>query len=370
MQNRRYAISIQGHIFSVEEQKRFSYSSLFGAGSNSIHTLEADCLCNAGKHSGHSSNPKVIINRRNDRDGFTIFRSPNTGEAHSIFCIFNSIPRNYSGLRAYEPTVVEETEDGNVKIILKKKLFAHIDNFYATKTSSDKLVCLSLKAVLDLIWTESRLNRWFPGPKCDRRLGLVCADISKAASRIYSQETPLSRNLLLHAPIGSNLETANAEIVKTAVASNSMLLVVAPLKPAHLVRTGRTPKLPIVGNFGLQSIFLPEHVWNKTLFKFPTEIDLWEKGLNVIALAQVAPQKEGEFYFAKAREVVLMAVSNAWTPVNSLDEIEQEAELRNESKSFIKPLKYDCTTAQDLPAFIIASDNDYRIIMQTDVSLN
>ncbi|WP_095158291.1 DUF1173 family protein [Pseudomonas sp. Irchel 3E13] len=367
MQNRRYPISIQGHIFSVEEQKRFSYSSLFGAGSNSTDTLEADCLCNAGKQSGGKKSPTVLISRRIDRNGFSILRSPNTGEAHSIFCIFNSIPNIYTGLQAYDSKVVEETEDGNIKIILKKKLFPHIDNSYATKTSSDKLMCLSLRAVLDLIWTESRLNRWFPSPKCERRLGLVCAEISKAASRIYSQETPLSRNLLLHAPIGSNLEAKNSEIVNSALTNESKLLVIAPLKPSHLVRIGGKPKLPVVGNFGLKAMFLPEHVWNKTLSRFSTEIQIWEKGFNVIALARITPQQDGDFNFAKVTEVALMAVSEAWTPVSSLDDIDQEASFRSESQSYIKPLKYDYLPGNEIPAFIIASDDHYRVIKKPEI---
>ncbi|CAD0264185.1 conserved hypothetical protein [Pseudomonas veronii] len=363
MQNRRYPISIQGQIFSVEEQILHAYSTLFSNDHGASDLIEAECLCRGSTHKINGNDrAKVLIKRRSDRDGFYLFRAPNTGASHGIYCIFNTIPEKHCGRKVYTPSTIIETLDGNLKVTMKKRLLRSNEQFSASKANTGQFTCLTLKAVLDLLWSEAKLNRWHPEPKFRKRLGIVCADLTKVAARILSQETPVSKNLLVHAPIGSNLEIANAEIVSNATQQNSMLLIFAPLKPWITDRPGPGPKLPIVGNFGLQAIFLPAHVWAKTSSKFSTEINLWEQGHNVMAIAQVVPQQSGNFVVAQVREVALMAVSDSWIPVYSQEDIKQELSIRNSLTSFIKPLRFDSSPDVDLPSFIIAAGDHYQIL--------
>jgi Protein of unknown function (DUF1173) len=349
LQNRRYPISIDGQIYSVDEQlsDQFSPSRKGDKG-----VVEALCLCRNGQ--GSLNPPTVLISRRTDRQGFKFFRGVNSGPAHSAHCLFHAIPLSSSGLSVYDERAMQSTDDGAMHVQLKSRLHDIQVDFTAQRLKNGKYQCLTLKAILELVWTEAKLTRWYPGPKCDRRLGLVNAEIIACANRVFSQGKPLRSNLLVHAPAGSSLDASNRRIIQDAVADTSKLLLIAPLKTRHLDRSGQFTRLPVVGNFGLDILYLRSYVWEETCKKQTQAIELWEQGQNIIAVAVVDPRSNESGSVGQVREVALMPVSSAWIPCYTQSDIQKEEELRAAGRSFVKPLRFDAPTEMQVPDFLVA----------------
>ncbi|WP_418329266.1 DUF1173 family protein [Pseudomonas frederiksbergensis] len=75
----------------------------------------------------------------------------------------------------------------------------------------------------------------------------------------------------------------------------------------------------------------------------------WRQGRRVIAIVQTdQPTEPGK---AQALNVALMVVSDEWIPVESSYEAVIEARLREESRRFVKPLRFDSSEDQVFPDF-------------------
>lgn len=362
LQNRRYPIQIQGKIYSVEDQINNDYSPLFNSVVDGQDYLEASCLCSYKE--AYSVPPTIIIKRRIGRTGHDVFRKPGTGPKHAIHCIYYAPSNRFSGLQMYDPVAVQESMNGTTIIRQEKRLSKLAEPIPRRSKRSTKLHHIGLIGVLHLLWNEAKLNRWVDSPACDRRLGLVNAEVLKVANRVISQQQLLSSQMLVHAPIGSQQQQFNTSVIEQAIQQESKLLVLGALRKCPRTQFSKPfGKLPVTGNFGLSTIFVPEAVWAKTALRFAVELKLWERGLNVMALARIAPRKTGEFAIAQAREVVLMAVSDAWIPVENQSEIDQERAYRASGTSFIKPLRFDAPTAMTVPNFLVPSDDECQVVI-------
>ncbi|TCV62738.1 DUF1173 family protein [Pseudomonas fluorescens] len=358
MQNKRYPLLIQGQKYSPEDQWREAFAPQVEALYDGIEFIEALCLC----RKDNDLAPSVMIKRRSERSGFTYIRSPGTGNLHAPSCVFHSPHPDLTGLSSYNAHALRETSEGNFRIILRKKLRPSSDTQQLFDSTDDpKIKAFGLKGLLHLIWSESRLNLWFDHDKCNRRLGIVNAAIRKVAGRIISQETPLDRSLVLHAPFGSQQEQTNNDVISSSLALNSKLLLIGPLKSYNInIHESKISKLPVTGNFGFSAIFIGAKHWNHFLEEYPKEVGLWKDGHTVIALARLSPQNDGLFKIAQVRDLTLMAVSKAWVPVISQSDLAKESALRAERVSFIKPLRFDAPDDVDLPDFLIADGDGYQ----------
>lgn len=359
MQNKRYPLLIAGQKYSPEDQWQEAFAphveELFAA----VGVLDARCLCLEDSHQA----PSIMIKRRSERSGYAYIRAPGTGNLHAPSCVFHFPHQNLSGLNCYSSSAIKETLDGTICINLRKKLKKSSDAVYKMIDDADqsKIRALGLKGILHLIWSEARLNLWFDHVKCQRRLGMVNLAIRQVAGRIISQDTPLDRNLLLHAPIGSQQEQLNNEVINSSLAINSNTLLLAPLRQYNPDKyEHKVSKLPVVGNFGFSAIFIGSHHWEHFVKEYPNEVKLWKEGHTVIALARLATKNNGTFNIAQVRDLALMAVSEAWIPITSRSDMAKESALRAERVSFIKPLRYDAPLNLEIPDFLIADGDRYQ----------
>lgn len=298
----------------------------------------------------------MMIRRRIAYSDRTYIGTSVAGKFHAYACPLHLSTQKLTGLTSYTAGALKETPDGKIIITLRKKLHQSSDtNKQVDLTHEKKLRTFGSKGILHLIWSESRLNLWFDHSKSQRRLGIVNAAIRKAAERIINQDIPLNRSLLLHAPIGSQQEHTNNQVINSALASKSKVLLIAPLKFYKTQQHGlKTSKLPVTGNFGFSAIFVGTRHWNHLLEVNPNEVRLWKDGHTVIALAYVIPYSDGFFKTANVRDIALMAVSEAWIPITSHSDMTKESALRAERISFMKPLRFDAPTDIDLPDYIFA----------------
>lgn len=359
MQNKRYPLLIAGQKYSPEDQWQEAFAPQVEELFSALGVLDASCLC---LEDGHQA-PSIMINRRSGRSGYTYIRAPGTGNLHAPSCVFHSPDQNLSGLNCYSSSAIKDTFDGTICINLRKKLKKSTDAAYKIIDDADqtKLRTVGLKGILHLIWSESRLNLWFDNVKCQRRLGMVNSAIRQVAGRIISQDTPLDMNLLLHAPIGSQQEQINNDVINSALAINSMTLLLAPLRPYNPNKyDSKVSKLPVVGNFGFSAVFIGTDHWEHCVKEHLNEVKLWKEGHTIIALARLATKNNGTFNIAQVRDLTLMAVSEAWIPITSGSDLAKESALRTEGVSFIKPLRYDAPIDLEIPDFLIADGDTYQ----------
>lgn len=303
----------------------------------------------------------MMIRRRIEHAGRACIGTSGVGNFHAYACVLHLPAANLTGLISYNNGALKETLDGKICINPRKKIHqSSINEKQANLTDEKKLRTFGSKGILHLIWVESRLTLWFDHGKSQRRLGIVNAAIREAAGRIITQDIPLSRSLLLHAPIGSQQEQMNNEVINLSLESKSKILIIAPLKSYKIKQHGfKISKLPITGNFGFSAIFVGAKHWHHFLEVNPNEVRLWKDGHTVIALAYVTPHNDGVFKIANVRDLALMAVSEAWIPITCHSDMTKESALRAEHVSFIKPLRFDSPTNIDLPDFIVADANGF-----------
>jgi len=359
MQNKRYPLLIEGQKYSPQDQWQEAFAPHVEELSEALGFVEARCLCLEDSHLA----PSIMIRRRPERSGYAYIRAPGTGNLHAPSCVFHSPHQNLNGLNSYNSNAMKETLEGTICINLRKKLKQSPDATHQLLDDAEqtKLRAFGLKGILHLIWSESRLNLWFDHVKCQRRLGMVNLAIRQVAARIISQDTPLDRNLLLHAPIGSQQEQLNNDVINSSLAINSKTLLLAPLRPYSSKKyDSNVSKLPVVGNFGFSAIFIGTQHWEHFVKEYPNEVKLWKEGHTVIALARLATKNNGTFNIAQVRDLALMAVSEAWIPITSRSDLAKESALRAERVSFIKPLRYDAPIDLEIPDFLIADGDRYR----------
>ena len=337
-------------------QAQFWKGVLQKAHSRSVVT----CLC------GGPGDRRLAIRYLSSSDKFTLSKYPHTGPEHALSCAFYSPDQNKSGLGAYGVGVVEETLAGDLKIRLKlglrKKGTAdgELDEEApaqdetkptATPSAGPSKTAMTLLGLLHLLWSESHLNTWTPAMTGKRNLGLVHHLLTATAEKVLTSRMRLAEALVVATSSASGKHPdANAAKVTKAIRNGRRLVVVAPLA-AHTPEREEcaTNYLTITGFHGVPRLMVDPELWSVVKRRFSREISAWRQGRRVIAIAQT--DKPSSKAKADTLDIALMVVSNEWVPVESSYEATIEAKLREESRRFLKPLRFDSSEEVVFPDF-------------------
>lgn len=317
---------------------------------------EMSCLC-YGKGA-----KKLAIRRYDGTDSFSIARFPGTGSQHCPECLFYALDVEASGLIAYQPGVIEELASGMFRVKLAfgletQNISASEVHSIAQNTHRKSKPSISLQALMHLLWSESRLNTWYPAMEGKRSLSLVNHVIRQAAGRIQVKNRPLNDYLLVASPKERGRMTMENEGISTAsLAADSRLIVIAPLaKHTPERESGNAGLVPIQGFYGIPRLGLPAPVWCKCLGKFPRQIASWRDGQRTMAIMHVEWNRgNGKGHNnprLKVLDLAIMTVSEQWIPSDSSYESIVETQLRLNNRSFLKPLTYDAEVDLVLPDF-------------------
>jgi hypothetical protein len=100
---------------------------------------------------------------------------------------------------------VTEIEDGGLRVRLgiglrkKDPLESAAATAQVSSGSSTRRPAMTLLGLLHLLWSEARLNTWYPRMEGKRRLGLVHAKLQETAASILASGARLSDFLLVAA---------------------------------------------------------------------------------------------------------------------------------------------------------------------------
>ncbi|WP_338524299.1 DUF1173 family protein [Pseudomonas batumici] len=355
MLNERFTVVIDGQPFS----KLFQTEDQFAKGWKSVLEMaygrtHASCRC-PGK-----GERKLAIKRRETTDYFHLARFAGTGPEHANECRFYAPAPERSGMQGYEIGVVEEGDDGTLRVRLARGLLEQA----AKGERADKGVgihkpaaslrkpVMTLLGLLHLLWQEARLNVWYPAMEGKRTSGLVHSALRQTAGRIKVGRMMLSDVLLVSATPRSKAEVSNEGVVLDAVQRNRRVIAVSPLarfdKGKH---DGVIFKLPLAGPFGMPYLNMPAELWQDTERRFKQELAAWKRGERVMAIAQLNVETGSSGARAQVLDLALMHVSERWIPLDSDYESILEAKLFAAGRRFEKPLRYDADECEFFPDF-------------------
>jgi len=325
----------------------------------SHNKAKVTCMCSG------SGEKRLSIHYRSNSDTLHLAKFPDTGMEHSEDCTFFSEDPAMSGLGGYKRGVVQELDDGNVKIKLKVGLqqrpskapeespdsapAAAKPKPAARKSSQSSMTLLGL---LHYLWTQADLNVWMPGMEGKRSLGVVHFHLLKVASMTYAGKHRLASNLLIasSAPTGRQTELNKAKTME-AINRRQRLVVITPLSQ-YQADMESSASLPISGWHGIPFLNMTSEQWEVAQKRFAHELNCWMTGEQVIAIVQTDPPKPaGGSARAQIVDVALMHVTRQWIPVDSGYEAAVTAELVGQNRRFSKPLRFDSGAEQVFPDF-------------------
>ncbi|MGG4660505.1 DUF1173 family protein [Pseudomonas vlassakiae] len=352
MINNRYPVLISGKRYSPEFQTDQQYAKSWKTVLEKAYGTHAICSCPS------TGSRKLSIKRREDSDGFHLARFAGTGHEHSNDCRYYAPAPERSGMQGYAAGVVEEGEDGSIRVRLARGIRVQAPPSEETQRASvarapgKSKPAMTLLGLLHLLWSESRLSTWYPAMEGKRNSGIVNYALLQAAERIAASRMRLSEVLLLAAQKDSKGAARNQAIAKSATTKDLRLVAISPLARYNPERhSGDMTRLPFAGPYGMPMLNLPAEVWATAGRRFEREFSAWKRGSRVIAIAQVTPRKGGAFSQADVVDLALMQVSERWIPVDSDYEGVIEAKLHAAGRSFDKPLRYDADESEVFPDF-------------------
>ena len=300
-------------------------------------------------------------------DGLLLKRMPNSGDVHHPDCeSYGHVSPNAHAV--YTDEAIAELDDGRVRIALEAPLSltagAAPVGDYREAIASDtagitrKRAKVTLRGLLNYLWEEARLNRWFPAMTGKRGLSVVYH---------YLRQTLAEREL------GPRLPLADAIYIPAVRRSLERVTVLAELEAhyAHLQRRHGpryTPVLLVLGEVlrldaaeegshrlvlkGMANVAL--HETNGALTRLRAS---WPTAFSRLDLAHAnantAPEAEPNRVFVLAGvtftrrrqlSVVYAAAletTHEFIPVESAAEATMARALVHQGRAFEKPLRYD-----------------------------
>ncbi|MCD0500930.1 DUF1173 domain-containing protein [Achromobacter sp. MY14] len=312
-----------------------------------------------------SGERRLSIHSRSNSDRFHLARFPETGSEHSEDCVYYGVDPSMSGLGAYRRGVVQELDDGAVKIKLKVGLqqrataapeegdasSAAAPSMPATRPRTGQ-ASMTLLGLLHFLWTQAGLHTWSPGMEGKRNLGVVHYHLMRSAMTTYAGRVRLAQNLVIATPTATGQQAGhNKAKALEAVTQRRRLVVIAPLAQ-HQEGMDGSATLPIAGFHGIPYLNLDENVWEPLERRFAREIDSWRAGNAVIAVVQTDPPKSsGGSMRAQVVDIALMQTTHDWIPVDSGYEALVADKLVAEKRRFEKPLRFDAGEDAAFPDF-------------------
>ncbi|WP_313065163.1 DUF1173 family protein [Achromobacter animicus] len=308
---------------------------------------------------------RLSIHSRANSDRFHLARFPETGAEHSEDCVYYGVDPNMSGLGSYRRGVVQELDDGAVKIKLKVGLQQRAavapqdsensgpaETKVATPRPRSGQASMTLLGLLHFLWTQAAINTWAPGMEGKRNLGVVHHYLMRAAMATYAGRVRLSQNLVIATPSGSGQQAGqNKAKSLDAITQRRRLVVVAPLAQ-HEEGMDGSSVLPIAGFHGIPHLMLDDGIWASIERRFMRELDAWRAGNPVMAVAQTDPPKSSAGNTrAQVVDVSLMQITRDWIPVDSGYEALIAEKLVAEKRRFEKPLRFDAGEDAVFPDF-------------------
>lgn len=354
MVSERFPVVIDGKPFSTIFQTQDEFASAWKAVLEKAYgRTHGICRC-PGKGAR-----KLAIKRRDDTDGFHLARFAGTGSEHANECRFYAPAPERSGMQGYETGVIEEGDDGTLRVRLARGL---VELAARTATpggdrspqgnGATRKRAMTLLGLLSLLWQEARLHVWYPAMEGKRNSGQVHDLLRKTAHRIKAGRVMLHEVLMVCAAPNSRAEAVNRAVAQQVSKAGRRALVISPLARFDAGKHGTSmSKLPVAGPYGIPYLNMAPEVWDNVQKRFQTEVAAWKRGERIMVMAQLNLMLDKDQVRAGVTDLALMHISQRWIPLDSGYESILESTLFAAGRSFEKPLRYDAAECEFFPDF-------------------
>lgn len=315
---------------------------------------------------------RLSIHSRSNSDRFHLAKFPDTGPQHSEDCVYYSADPSMSGLGVYRRGVVQELDDGSIKIKLRVGLQQRpttaptdVDGSQAkaskvaAKRPRSGQASMTLLGLLHYLWTQAGFNTWSPAMQGKRSLGVLHHHLLQVAAATYAGRVKLAGNLLVatSAAIGRQAELNKAKSTE-AMNRRRRLIVIAPLAQFQPGMEAAAT-LPIAGFHGISHLVMNPELWETLQQRFSAEMNGWMTGTPVVAIVQTdVPVPAHGAAQAQIVDISVMRVTPQWIPVDSGYEAAVVAGLVAQARRFDKPLRFDAGHDQVFPDFWLKDCGD------------
>ena len=350
--------------FQTKDEFKKSWYAVLSRAHASIEA-KVSCTCK-GK------GPKLLaVKYHTGGDTYFLARYPNTGGQHSPDCIFFTLDKDNSGLKCYTQGVVKDLKDGGYGIRLNVALASSgsestsivpVDNRNTPGGVSQN--SMSLLGLLQFLWDDSGLNRWYPKMAGKRNPRKVFDLIINSADKVKVASHSLSTHLLVGAYPSTPQETKNIKMAKEVLMKKERLICINALSKYNPEKhSNESKRLPLKYFSGVPVVLMSTEDWALLEKRFTSEIANWRVGGNVICIAigELGQFKGKDTYYLKPLQIALMNVDDNWIPADSSYELTMLNYLHKQGRAFIKPLRYDASNNDVFPDFCLMDIGSHEL---------
>jgi hypothetical protein len=241
---------------------------------------------------------------------------------------------------------------------------------------------MTLRAVLHYLFERARLNHWIPAMEGKRNQGVVHKYLMEAAEDVTTKGVRLAERLYVPEPFSESAKGAIAERrrAKLAVLHSPME---APDNPQLESSADDVTfkMILLIGEFKTSEPAVQgRKVWVKHMPDTPLFIDskAWERAERIygevlegrdVDCARKPRAVMGALIYARRERIyqihslTLVLASDQWIPLEALYELPLINELVDRQRRFMKPLRYDASTAGSFPNALLLDTGEAPIAL-------
>jgi hypothetical protein len=224
---------------------------------------------------------------------------------------------------------------------------------------------MSLRALLHLLWEQARFNRWYPAMQGKRSWAVIRKYLQEAAAYIQIKGVRLPERLYMPEPFNEPQKWEIAERRRVHLAQLhspesgaqfKMAIIVGEFKAAETSPCGRKVWIKHMPDCPL---FIDGKSWERIERVFAPMFEARDADtkikLRMILCAVIYAKREHTY---QINTVSFMLVTDNWIPVEGVHEIDLIHRLIEQSRSFMKPLRYDAKSAAHFPNVLLLDAGD------------
>lgn len=309
---------------------------------------------------------------------YGVAKMPNTGEEHHLNCDHYRINPNKSGQQVYDEGVLEEKNDGTqvVRLLRGMTIREPVAPELAPyeRTSNGKTYkrhrAMTVLGLLHLIWETAGFHRWYPKMEKKRSNSTLEKYLGEAFEKIEANRQNLDELSLVvfNHNEGEGKKEKIFTLFERAYENRKRLIVIGEVaKFSEIALSCFVYRVQMKAYSIMPELSIAPDDWDKLFRKKVNSIkSQWKSGSKVVFIAHVEPVINNGEISGKVCDLGLMPVTDNWIPVESSYENDVALKLTNEHRSFIKPLRYDASTQDYFPDFIL-TDTDIDVGMPLEV---
>jgi hypothetical protein len=287
-------------------------------------------------------------------------RMPDTGSRHHPGCPSYELPAQDSGLGELLGEAVLESETGRVSLRVDfpwirttRTAVARGDAASAAEVVAGKRR-MSLRALMHYLFERAGFNRWTPAMAGKRNQGVLHKYLMEAAADVSVKGEVLADRLYVPEPFNEATRSEAADrrrqkfaVLRPTEGSHPLALVLGEFKACEPAADGRRiwvrhmPDAPLL---------VGENAWRRMARIFAPLLQARDADtgcrMRLMLAALVRARRE---YTYEIDAASLMLASSDWIPLEGVHEVPLVQALIAQRRRFVKPLRYDATSAAAFP---------------------